>query len=347
MKLLLSPHCDDEALFASYVCLREQPCVVVCFNGRRARHLAPDSEREAETTEAMRILGCDAEFMRVQSDPADWDLLLERLGAFTDVDEVWAPLVEEDGSDGHNGVTRIAEELWPGKISYYATYTGKGEKSQVGEQVNATPEEQELKRRALSCYRSQIARPATSHNFEQGLDEYLTEPPSSSDWRRLHHAAIERDLQPLKLNLGAGARPLDGFTNLDKKTGWLFEEGLAYDDESVDAITVSHALMYVEEDNWDDVFVEIARVLAPGGIVRITEDDMEHPDSRSYQGARPGKKRTTGVTLTGPRLVSEHLLFADLTPVPVEPGETLWHDDSLIQANHGDPPDVFHMEAKK
>ena len=36
MDLFLSPHNDDEALFASYVQLRDHPHVLVCLRGRRA-----------------------------------------------------------------------------------------------------------------------------------------------------------------------------------------------------------------------------------------------------------------------------------------------------------------------
>ncbi len=88
----------------------------------------------------------------------------------------------------------------------------------------------------------------------------------------------------MKLNLGSGAHPLEGFVNLDKQNGWTFEQGLWYSDRSVEAITISHALMYVPLAEWPRVFTELARVLVPGGIVRITEDATNDPESERYGG---------------------------------------------------------------
>ena len=50
----------------------------------------------------------------------------------------------------------------------------------------------------------------------------------------------------IKLNLGSKYRKLPGFDNLDKLFGWYFQEGLPqYADQSVDGITISHALMFL------------------------------------------------------------------------------------------------------
>ncbi len=40
-KILLTPHADDETLFAAYTLLREKPLVVLCFTGA-PRHGAYD-----------------------------------------------------------------------------------------------------------------------------------------------------------------------------------------------------------------------------------------------------------------------------------------------------------------
>ncbi len=143
----------------------------------------------------------------------------------------------------------------------------------------------------------------------------------------------------LKLNLGCGDRPLDGFVNLDAKDGWRFEDGLGqYDDASVDAITVSHALMYVPADRWEFVFGEFARVLKVGGIIRITEDDTANPESERFGGY------PDAATLTAPIPVLEQLGTAGLTSVVVLPEVSFYQDDSLIQNGHGHPPKVFHVE---
>ncbi len=157
--------------------------------------------------------------------------------------------------------------------------------------------------------------------------------------------------EPLRLNLGCGTpgtrswHPIDGFVNLDKSLGWRFEDGLGdFIDGSVAGITISHALMYVPESAWPDVFAEFARVLRPGGVVRITEDHTCHPASSrlgGWKGSQPA------VTLTSPQLVREHLERAGLVSRYVSKTETRFGDVSLCQAQHGEEPDVFFVEGQR
>ncbi len=157
----------------------------------------------------------------------------------------------------------------------------------------------------------------------------------------------------VKLNLGSGSHPLDGFDNLDKQDGWTFESGLgAYEDGSIDGITISHALMYVPLELWTAVFGEFARVLKQGqalpapegashregmGVLRITEDATDDPRSSRYGGF------DDAVTLTSAALVVNYAALAGLQAwqCSEEPGL----DPSLVQRWHGSPPKVFHVEA--
>jgi len=149
----------------------------------------------------------------------------------------------------------------------------------------------------------------------------------------------------VKLNLGSGAHPLGGFENLDLTNGWRFEDGLGqYPDGSVEGITISHALMYVALADWPFVFSEIARVLEPGGVVRITEDATDDPASERFGGF------DGAVTLTSSALVRQHLAAAGLDDYDRTPHLTYFDDgldSSLIQTWHGDPPKVFHCEGVK
>jgi ubiquinone/menaquinone biosynthesis C-methylase UbiE len=147
----------------------------------------------------------------------------------------------------------------------------------------------------------------------------------------------------VKLNLGAGAHPLDGFENLDPTyDGWTFTDGLPFaPDATVEAITVSHALMMVPLPDWPDVFEEFARVLKPGGVIRITEDATDDRRSSRYGGFHDA------VTLTSRSLVRVHLEMVDLTVEDVAPGFSHFRDDSLIQQWHGAPPKVFAIEGLK
>ena len=143
-----------------------------------------------------------------------------------------------------------------------------------------------------------------------------------------------------RLNLASGPNILPNFLNMDLPD-WRFEDGLPFEDGSIEAITESHGLMYVAKKDWPFVFSEIARVLEPGGIVRITEDDTANPDSERYGGWYDA------VTLTSPKLVAQHLRKAKLKPIEQLARTTAFKDQSLLQHWHGAPPKVFFCEGIK
>lgn len=151
----------------------------------------------------------------------------------------------------------------------------------------------------------------------------------------------------MKLNLGSGRFPLDGFENLNEPghgwpaIDWRAQDGLPYPDGSVEAVTISHLLMYLGRDDWPPLFAEIARVLEPGGVVRITEDETISSAS-SRQGVQPGA--CTATDIYG---VTGQLALAGLAPYWRGARSTGFRDDSLIQNWHGETPDVFHIEATK
>jgi hypothetical protein len=262
----------------------------------------------------------------VPCDPADWEAVERRLLLELDDEEpdlVWVPLPEPSGHRHHNRLAGVALALWPGRVRFYSTYHMVDDwpvRSAHGERIEERDGWAELKRQALACYPSQSGRDGTAMHFEQPLAEY--------------------ELASIRLNLGGGINPIPGFVNLDKSDGWQFEDGLeAYPDESVRAITISHTLMYVPIAVWPDVFAELARVLEPGGMVRITEDAIGAPGSNRPR-LRPGAAIETNL-----ELALAHLRDAGLEPAAVDPDDTHFVDESLIQANYGDPPDVFHVEA--
>lgn len=156
---------------------------------------------------------------------------------------------------------------------------------------------------------------------------------------------------PLRLNLGCGTpatrswHPIAGMVNLDKSMGWAFEDGLGeFVDGSVAGISVSHALMYLGYGHWPRVFGEFARVLAPGGVVRITEDDSISEISSRYGGWRGSEPAQV---LMDARMVMAALRRAGLAAHEVQPTFSHFTDKSLCQAQHGSAPDCFWVEGVK
>lgn len=167
-----------------------------------------------------------------------------------------------------------------------------------------------------------------------------------------------------KLNLGAGGFPLPDFINMDMRTDleaifkkraeeekgpqyifkvWNWRNGLGeFKDNSIEAITESHSLMYLKVAEYEKALKECYRVLMPGSIMRVTEDDCEYPDCDKFglPWGNPDSK-------TGPVMMRRELEKVGFTVYDVGPEETQYKDNSLIQQFHGTPPRVFHIEAVK
>jgi LmbE family N-acetylglucosaminyl deacetylase len=178
--LALSPHNDDVELFAAYACMRFRPLVVVCLRSFVQEEVwdppgATYQERELETAEAMEILGCPyMQFNMPDNDP-DWGDLrnaLEEMNKVIVPERVWAPLSEDGGHFHHNAVGEIAEQLWGDRVVFYATYTHTRGRTEIGARMVGDASEQQIKKHALSRYRSQIEDPRTSMHFSRPLDEF-------------------------------------------------------------------------------------------------------------------------------------------------------------------------------
>lgn len=91
---------------------------------------------------------------------ADWDKVGYRMQDLDkgrlDIEHVWAPLVEDGGHEDHNEVGRIAAEIFPGRVSFYATYRRGFTRTRTDTEVMPEPEWPAVKFRAMSCYASQI-----------------------------------------------------------------------------------------------------------------------------------------------------------------------------------------------
>lgn len=190
-----------------------------------------------------------------------------------------------------------------------------------------------------------LAQRARCTYLRKVLATYRKRPGGRNSTRPVKHRRPGA-VDPLRLNLGCGNpkaaswHPMPGFVNLDASLGWKFEDGLRdFADGSVAGVTISHSLMYVAAKDWPAAIAEVARVLEPGGVVRITEDDTANPASRTYpRGWRDA------VTLTSPAQTRAALEAAGLTVHDLAPSATKFRDPSLIQQQHGEPPHVFFVE---
>lgn len=164
-KILFSPHNDDEALFASYTLLREKPLVVICTDSyiqyERGDQITAEQRRN-ETREAMKILGCDVIFLGIKDTELTPENLEKALSHFT-ADVVYAPAIQ-GGNAQHDLVGTVANKLF--SPIFYTTYTKSVLWTTGSRELVGSPEEMELKNKALDCYTSQINLGSTAPHFE-------------------------------------------------------------------------------------------------------------------------------------------------------------------------------------
>lgn len=176
MKLFISPHNDDEALFGAFTIIRERPLVlIVTDSARQASKGITAEQRRLESQNALRILGAPIAFLGIPDqalEAFDLDtklsLFLEDFGPFT---HVYFPGFEKDGNVDHNLISTVAARKFAGSSTRYLTYTKAG-KSRSATRVDFSPPWIQTKLKALACYRSQILEPSTLDHFLRDQYEY-------------------------------------------------------------------------------------------------------------------------------------------------------------------------------
>lgn len=169
MTILISPHPDDAVLFASYIIQREKPLVVTITHSTLQGNNG--NERAMEDYRAMRILNAPICFLGIDEDKLTEEILEEKLNDYIiDGSMVYIPSYEKNGNPQHNLVNKVAKKIfWNTKE--YKTYTGLEDRT-IGKEIIPTPEELELKKRAMACYKTQIENQPTAHYFNN-YKEYL------------------------------------------------------------------------------------------------------------------------------------------------------------------------------
>ena len=186
MNLFLSPHNDDETLFGSFTILRHKPHVVVCLKSQvqEDRHGITAVTREGETDQAMWWLQAASweQFGITDTNPRYEEYLhdaLTRLRVTYKPEIVWAPAIEDGGHEQHNGVGRVALDVF-GEVQPYLTYR-RGYLGSRGRQVPFEPSWIGTKLRAMSCYQSQYELPATRPWFTDNTLYEFTPWPKGSE----------------------------------------------------------------------------------------------------------------------------------------------------------------------
>ena len=169
MKLFVSPHNDDETLFGAFTILREQPYVMIVYDGyvQQKRGLPVTMlQRRQESIAALSILGIPLNkiLFGFLDDSRDVDVtglgdLIYIATSNLKLDEIFLPAFEENGHLQHNLVARVEfkNKLATVPIQRYLTYTSKG-KSVSSNPVKVTdPMWIAKKLQALSCYTSQMS----------------------------------------------------------------------------------------------------------------------------------------------------------------------------------------------
>lgn len=169
MKLFVSPHNDDETLFGAFTILREQPYVMIVYDGyvQQKRGLPVTMlQRRQESIAALNILGIPINKILFGCLDDSKDVDVTRLGDLIYIatsnlklDEIFLPAFEENGHPQHNLVARaeFKNKLVTVPIQRYLTYTSKG-KSVSSNPVKVTdPMWIAKKLQALVCYTSQMS----------------------------------------------------------------------------------------------------------------------------------------------------------------------------------------------
>lgn len=176
--ICLEPHADDAVLFSCWNLIRYRPFLITVFESHRMANrnypggAVTHTRREFESRQAATLLDIPWEQWPFPDSSPNPTLIADRI---TDLkcDLLIAPAVEEGGHLDHNLVGSLAQ-IHGCDVIQYTTYTRSGGRSTSAREVPFEPEWPVTKLRALACYRSQIAHPATAPWFvDHGLREWV------------------------------------------------------------------------------------------------------------------------------------------------------------------------------
>lgn len=156
--LLISPHNDDEALFASSIMLRYKPVIMIMTDGviheQRFGKERGVEIRQNESIQACEIAKCDCIFGRIPDDNVTVEELEYTLRELASGTRIFAP-AKQGGHKHHDLISEVYTKMFPGQIIYYSTYTKENLSPQGEIPLFLTDKEKKLKTEMLACYKSQ------------------------------------------------------------------------------------------------------------------------------------------------------------------------------------------------
>lgn len=176
-RVLFAPHHDDETLFSAFTILKYRPHVVVCFSADS--DYGSNKTREAETREAMTILGAESVafwgiYTSLNAARQDVATLMRSFDLGTKPSLVFAPNRKASHPE-HVATAEAAAEVFGSRLRTYHTYDENG-KVREGTEAPFELIWAQHKLRALARYPSQIAHPRACTWFLNDLREYLGQP---------------------------------------------------------------------------------------------------------------------------------------------------------------------------
>lgn len=179
MNVFLSPHDDDQTLFGAFTIMREKcPVIVVTeshiqFN--RGDNITAD-QRWQESCDSADMLGCPILRLGLHDDVVTEEDMEDALKKYVGVfEKVYAPMLQH-GNIHHDMVHNVAKKLFGDTVIEYSTYTPTVLWTIGNVEVTPTPEEIELKNKALMCHKSQFEINRIHFDAIFGKPEYLNDP---------------------------------------------------------------------------------------------------------------------------------------------------------------------------
>jgi predicted SAM-dependent methyltransferase len=143
-----------------------------------------------------------------------------------------------------------------------------------------------------------LLRHVTTHDFRQSAKVSATRLLAPRTRRQIK--SLLASGQPLRLHLGSGGHPLDGWVNIDvlgmePDVYWDLRGGIPFPDGSAEAVFLEHVVEHFPLVDVLDLLDECFRALAPDGILRLGVPDFgRYLESYAGDGAfveqlRPGR----------------------------------------------------------